>query len=167
MRHVVAAFGAFHSLAQTVRGFLMIRAAILGAAAVLLASSATAAPADDAGQKVLAERFQPFDQAAADGWEPATPDPLYLVTSTDKPAGAPLTLQPGAYKIVVLCDCNTMQVTLVGPDSAAVPPERSDGHGAMYSLDVHAAGAYLAGIDMDDCPKAQCAIGVKVYRKKA
>lgn len=145
----------------------MVRSAMLAAAAGLLAPIAVAAPADDAGQKVLAERFQPFDKASEDGWEASTPDPLYLVTSTDKPAGAPLTLQPGAYKIVVLCDCNTMQVTLVGPDSATVPPERSDGHGAMYSLDVHAAGAYLAGIDMDDCPKAKCAIGVKVYRKKA
>jgi hypothetical protein len=147
----------------------MRRTAILGAAAVLfapLAMAAPAAPADDGGQKVLVEAFQPFDKAAEDGWEAATPDPLYLVTSTDKPAGAPLTLQPGSYRIVVLCDCNAMQVTLVGPDSATLPPERSDGARAMYSLDVHAAGAYLAGIDMDDCPKKQCAVGVKVYRKK-
>ena len=145
----------------------MVRSAMLAAAVGLLAPMAMAAPADDAGQKVLAERFQPFDKASEDGWEASTPDPLYLFTSTDKPAGAPLTLQPGAYRIVVLCDCNAMQVTLVGPDSSTVPAERSDGTRAMYSLDVHAAGAYLAGIDMDDCPKARCVIGVKVYRKKA
>ena len=144
----------------------MVRSAILGAMA-LLASAASAVAADDAGQTaVLAQRFQPFDQAAQDGWEATTAEPLYLAAATDKSAGAPLTLEPGAYRIVVLCNCNSMQVTLVGPDTATVAPERSDTHGAMYSLDVHAAGAYLAGIDMDDCGVAQCAIGVKVYKKK-
>ncbi len=145
----------------------MVRSAILGAA-VLFASAATAAPADDTAKTaVLVERFQPFDEAAQDGWEATTPEPLYLAAATDKSAGAPLTLEPGAYRIVVLCNCNSMQVTLVGPDTATLPPERSDTHGAMYSLDVHTAGAYLAGIDMDDCDQTQCAIGVKVYRKKA
>ena len=153
----------------------MIRSAI-AASLMLLASTVPAVAADDPATEALtgpaasgsmADSFAPFDRAAEEGWAATTPDPLLLSTATDKPAGAPLNLQPGAYRIVVLCDCNAMQVTLVGPDSATVPPERSDGHGAMYSLDVHAAGAYLAGIDMDDCPKAQCAIGVKVYRKKA
>ena len=146
----------------------MDRLAIIGAAAIFLVSAAAAAAADDTAQTaVLVQRFEPFDQAAGDGWEATTPDPLYLAAATDKSAGAPLTLQPGAYRIVVLCNCNSMQVTLVGPDSATLPPERSDTHGAMYSLDVHAAGAYLAGIDMDDCAEKTCAIGVKVYRKKA
>ena len=145
----------------------MVRLAILGAAA-LFASQAAAAPADDTSPtSALVQRFAPFDQAAQDGWDPVTPEPLYLAAATDKSAGAPLTLQPGAYRIVVLCDCNIMQVTLVGPDSATLPSERSDDHGAMYSLDVNAAGAYLAGVDMDDCPRATCAVGVKVYRKKS
>jgi hypothetical protein len=145
----------------------MVRSAILGAA-VLFASAQGASAADDASQtSVVAQRFEPFDKAALDGWEAATAEPLYLAAATDKSAGAPLTLQPGAYRIVVLCNCNSMQVTLVGPDNMTVPPERSDEHGAMYSLDVHAAAAYLAGIDMDDCGVAKCAVGVKVYRKKS
>jgi hypothetical protein len=173
MRHVVAAFRAFHSLAQTLGRRRMIRTAIV-ATTLLMASAAAAASAGDAATEaltgpsassVLAEGFAPFDKAAEDGWASMTPDPLFLSTATDKPAGAPLNLQPGAYRIVVLCDCNVMQVTLVGPDSANVPPERSDGRRAMYSLDVHDAASYLVGIDMDDCPKAKCDVGVKVYRK--
>ena len=145
----------------------MIRMALIGAAAILAASAASAAPGDEESQQAtLVERFMPFDQVAEDGWAPVTSAPLYLAVATDKPAGAPLTLQPGAYRVVVLCDCGQMEVTLVGPDGASVPSERSDDHRAMYSLDVHAAGAYLAGIDMNDCGYAKCEVGVKVYRKK-
>ena len=145
----------------------MTRIAMLAATAILTASAAAAAPGDEESQKAaLAERFMPFDQAAQDGWEPAAPDPVYLTAASDKSAAAPLTLKPGAYRVVVLCDCGQMEVTLVGPDSAPVPSERSDDRRAMYSLDVHAAGAYLAGIDMNDCGYAKCEIGVKVYRKK-
>ena len=145
----------------------MVRLAILGMTAALAAQAAAAAPLVGATPaQVLTERFAPFDQAAEDGWEVTTPAPLLISASVDKPAGAPLTLQPGAYRIVVLCDCDMMEVTLLRPDSTAVPAERSDDHGAMYSLDVSAAGSYLTGIDMDDCAQATCQIGVKVYRKK-
>ncbi len=145
----------------------MIRMAMIGAAAILAASAASAAPGDEATQQAtLVESFAPFDQAAGDGWAATTPTPLYLLAATDKSAGAPLTLQPGAYRVVVLCDCGQMEVTLVGPDSSTVPPERSDDRRVMYTLDVHAAGAYLAGVDMDDCGYAKCVIAVKVYRKK-
>ena len=152
----------------------MIRRVMIGAAALLLATAAMARPAKDAATEVLtqdtanavlAEGFAPFDKAAEDGWGPVTPEPLYLSTATDKPAGAPLTLKPGAYRIVVLCDCNAMEVTLVAPDASRVPSERSDSRRAMYSLDVRDAGAYLVGVDMDDCPKAKCEVGVRVYRK--
>ena len=150
----------------------MVRLTILGMAAVLAASTAFAAPlklpgesaADD--HQILADGFAPFDdQASKDGWGAVTAEPVFLTASTGMPTGAPLTLKPGAYRIVVLCGCDMMEVTLLGPDNSPVAVERADDHRAMYSLDVPSAGAYLAGIDMDDCPKVQCAIGVKVYRK--
>lgn len=151
----------------------MVRPIILAVAAALAASPSLAAtpkldlnaapsPEDN---KVLADGFAPFDQAARDGWEATSPEPLYLSAGNDMPAGAPLMLQPGSYRIVVLCDCNMMEVTLLRPDNQPVASERSDDRRAMYSLDVPTAGPYLAGIDMDDCPKAQCDIGVKIYRK--
>jgi hypothetical protein len=151
----------------------MVRIAIL-ASLLLLASPAAAASGGDAATEALtgpaagagfSEGFAPFDKAAQDGWASTTPEPLLLSTATDKPAGAPLNLKPGAYRIVVLCDCNAMAVSLVAPDSSTVPAERSDNRRAMYSLDVHDAGSYLVGVDMDDCPKAKCEVGVKVYRK--
>ena len=145
----------------------MVRLAILGMTTALAAQAAAAEPPLAAAPpQVLAERFAPFDEAAQDGWEVTTPAPLILYATVDKPAAAPLTLQPGAYRVVVLCDCNMMEVSLLRPDTTAVPAERSDDHGAMYSLDVPTAGSYLTGIDMDDCAQAKCPIGVKVYRKK-
>ncbi len=145
----------------------MIRTTMIAVAAILAASVASAAPGDEEGQKAaLVERFTPFDQAAQGAWEATTPEPLYLAAATDKSVAAPLTLKPGAYRVVVLCDCGQMEVTLVGPDSSPLPSERADDRRAMYSLDVHAAGAYLAGIDMNDCGQAKCEIAVKVYRKK-
>ena len=151
----------------------MVRPILLALAAALAASPVLAAPhglklaadAPPADHKVLDDGFAPFDQAAQDGWEATSPGPVYLSAATDKPAGTPLTLKPGAYRIVVLCDCNMMEVTLLRPDNQPVAPERTDDRRAMYSLDVPSAGAYLAGIDMDDCPKPQCDIGVKIYRK--
>ena len=150
----------------------MVRLAILCMTAAFAVSTAFAAPlklpGDSAAQDnpIVAQGFAAFDdQAAKDLWEATTPEPLYLSAATGKPTGAPLNLTPGAYRIVVLCECDAMEVTLLGPDNSPVAAERTDDRRAMFSLDVHAAGAYLAGIDMDDCPKLQCAIGVKVYRK--
>ncbi len=156
----------------------MVRICFLALAAIMAVSPALGAthksrrladaPAGDVvsadDQKTLSDGFAPFDQAAAEGWEPAG-EPVFLSTPQDMPAGAPLTLQPGAYRVVVLCDCDMMEVTLLKPDNQTIAAERSDNRRAMYSLDAPAAGAYLVGIDMDDCPKTACAIGVKVYRK--
>ncbi len=135
-----------------------------------MALIATAAFAADTGgdHKALTDRFAPFDQqAAGDGWESIAPEPVYASVAVDKPEGSPMMLQAGAYKVVVLCDCGMMEVTLLRPDSTTVAPERADDHGAMYSLDVPTSGTYLTGIDMDDCSRAKCDVGVKVYRKKA
>ena len=145
----------------------MLRIATAGLIAVMIATSAMAADPGDA-HPALAERFAPFDQqAASDGWETTQPEPIYASVAVGTPEGASLALKPGAYKVVVLCDCAAMEVTLLKPDSSTVAPERSDEHGAMYSLDVPTAGAYLAGIDMDDCGRAKCDVAVRVYRKKA
>jgi hypothetical protein len=147
----------------------MTRFVLLGVAAALAASSALApalAVAQDA-RKVVSDRFTPFDRAArSDGWESISPQPIFASVAVNKPQGSPMTLQPGSYRVVVLCNCSMMEVTLLRPDNSPVPPERSDDHGAMYSLDVPVAGAYLTGIDMDDCAKAACEVAVKVYRKK-
>ncbi len=145
----------------------MLRIATVGLSAVLMATSAMAADTGDS-HAALAERFAPFDQqAASDGWETTQPEPIYASVAVGTPEGASLMLRPGAYKVVVLCDCAAMEVTLLKPDSSTISPERSDVHGAMYSLDVPAAGAYLTGIDMDDCGRAKCDVAVRVYRKKS
>jgi hypothetical protein len=148
----------------------MTRFAILGMAAALAASSALApalALAQGDGRKVVSDRFTPFDKAAeSDGWASISPQPIFASVAVNKPEGSPMTLQAGSYRVVVLCNCNAMEVTLMRPDNSTVPPERSDDHGAMYSLDVPAPGVYLTGIDMDDCAKAACEVAVKVYRKK-
>ena len=142
----------------------MARFAILALAAALAASPAWA---QDEVRHAAADGFAPFDQQAdSDGWVSISPQPLYLTAGVDKPAGAPLTLQPGSYRIVVICDCGMMEVTMLRPDNSPIAAERSDDRRAMYSVDVPTAGAYLAGIDMDDCSKAECEVALKVYRKK-
>ena len=137
-----------------------------GLAGALAAVSMAAAAQEAALPAALVERFAPFDQAAQEGWEATTPAPLLLTAATGKAAAAPMTLEPGSYRIVVLCDCALMDVTLLRPDSTTVPPERSGEQAAMYSLDVTIQGAYLTGVDMDDCAAVRCDVAVKVYRKK-
>ena len=141
----------------------MIRIALLAVAAALMAAPALAA---DEPHQALLEHMAPFDKAAEDGWEALAPVPIYASVAVGTPEGAPLTLQPGAYRVVVLCDCGMMDVTLLRPDNSPVAPERSDDHGAMFSFDVPTAGAYLTGLDMQDCSQPKCEVGLKVYRKK-
>lgn len=131
---------------------------------------ATAAPAepetDMTVQAQLATRFDPFDKAAGEEWEPAFPTPFYRKTPQGSPEAVPLSLPAGAYMIVVLCNCSSMDVTLIGPGGTKIEPMRHNDQGAMYSLDVAVAGDYLTGVDMGDCDQAQCDLAVKVYRKK-
>ncbi len=141
----------------------MIRVAMLVLGAALMTTTALAA--DDPHQ-VLLEHMAPFDKAAEDGWQALAPVPIYASVAVGTPEGAPLSLQPGAYRVVVLCDCGTMEVTLLRPDNSPVPAERSDDHGAMFSFDVPTAGAYLTGLDMQDCGQPKCDVALKVYRKK-
>jgi hypothetical protein len=162
----------FHGLTGTVRETArMVRPILLGLAAVLTASAALAAPLKLPGaapadaHRVLADGFMPFDQAAGDGWTQVTREPVYLSAGITTPASTTFDLKPGSYRVVVLCDCTAMEVTLLQPDATTLPAERKDDRRAMYSFDVPAAGAYLTGIDMDACNQTLCAIGVKVYRK--
>ncbi len=133
-----------------------------------LASTAVAAPEEDPiRQAVIAARFDPFDKAAGDGWEPAFPTPFYRLAGTGQPDAVPLALTPGAYMVVVLCNCETMDVSLVAPGGSTVAPSRTNDQGAMYSLDVAAPGDFLTGVDMNDCEDKACDFAVKVYRKKS
>ncbi len=147
----------------------MGRALISGVLAAALAAQVAAAEpeTDSARQTALAGRFEPFDQAAGAEWEPAFPTPFYRKAPANGPEPVTLALAPGAYMVVVLCRCESMDVTLIGPGGTKVEPMRHSDQAAMYSLDVTVAGDYLTGIDMGECGEKQCDLAVKVYKKKA
>lgn len=135
--------------------------------AALFAGAAAAEPeTDPARQAELAARFQPFDRAAGSQWAPAFPTPFYRKAAAGGPEAVPLSLDPGSYMVVVLCNCTGMDVTLVGPGGTKVEPIRHNGEASMYSLDVALPENYLTGIDVGDCNAAKCELAVKVYRKK-
>jgi hypothetical protein len=145
---------------------------LLAAAAAMAASPAWArprAPAIEGGQAsqeaAVAARFAPYDKAALKGWSAATPTPIYRNAGDGDSVQAPFALQPGGYRVVVLCDCRAMDVTLSGADGARVPADRSGDQGAVYTFDVPSTGTYVAGIDMNECARDVCVVGVKVYRK--
>jgi hypothetical protein len=138
------------------------------AASMLAAGPVLAAPEQDMERQAsMALRFEPFDKGGGSDWSPAFPAPFFRTVAAGKPEPVPLQLKPGAYMIVVLCNCKAMEVTLVTADGSTITPLRSNEQGAMYSLDVKDAGGYLAGIDMDACDEASCDFAIKVYRKKA
>ncbi len=148
--------------------------AFAGMTAVVLGSLMLAAPAvraepeeDLERQAVMAQRFVPFDSGGGEGWENAFPTPIFRQAATGKPEGVPLALKAGSYMIVVLCNCQAMDVTLVAHSGDMIAPLRKNDQAAMYSIDVPAAGDYLVGVDMNDCDEKACDIGVKVYRKKS
>ena len=148
----------------------IIISGLLGAALWIGAAGRGAALAepetDMTVQAQLAARFDPFDKAAGTGWEPAFPTPIYRKAPQGGPEAVPLSLQAGSYMIVVLCNCDSMDVSLIGPGGTKIEPIRHNDQGAMYSLDAAVAGDYLTGIDMGDCDSAKCDLAVKVYRKK-
>lgn len=145
-------------------GRIVLAGVLMSACAI---GVARAEPEDDMmKQAELAGRFDPFDKAAGAEWAPAFPTPFYRKAPAEGPEAVPLRLSPGAYMIVVLCDCANMDVTLLAPGGARIEPVRKNEQGAMYSLDAPAAGDYLAGIDMGECGEKTCDLAVKVYRKK-
>lgn len=150
----------------------MDRLALLMAVVAMAASPAWArpkAPATLGGQAsqeaAVAARFAPYDKAALKGWSVATPAPVFRNAGDGDSVHTPFALQPGGYRVVVLCDCTAMDVTLSGADGARVPADRSGDQGAVYTFDVPGAGTYVAGIDMNECARDVCVVGVKVYRK--
>ena len=156
-------------MGQTKKAWVAAFAGMSGVvlSALLIASPHAEPEPDLERQAAMAERFTPFDSGGGPGWENAFPTPEFRLVPAGKPEAMTLTLKPGAYMIVALCNCQSMQVTLVGPDGAMIAPLRSNDQAAMYSLDVKAAGDYLTGVDMDGCAEKDCDIGVKVYRKKS
>ena len=142
--------------------------ALVSALTLLSAPLARAAPEPDIErQAAMAQRFEPFDGAGGPGWTTAFPTPFFRAVASGKPEAVPLRLRPGAYMIVVLCNCQSMEVTLVGPGETTIAPLKSGDQAAMYSLDVKDGADYLAGVDMGACSEAQCDFAVKVYRKES
>ncbi len=137
------------------------------AALVLGACPALAEPQTDLErQAAMARRFDPFDSNKGPGWENALPTPLFhrLAEGDSEPVDLPL--KKGAYMIVVLCNCDAMDVTLLGPEGTALPALKSNQQSAMYSLDAPADGDYLVGVDMTECGEDHCDLAIKPYVKK-
>jgi hypothetical protein len=152
----------------------MTRTVVCGAAlaaAVLTALAAQAVRAepeqDLERQAAMAQRFDVFDKGGGQGWENAFPAPFVRAVPAGKSEPVPYSLKPGAYMIVVLCNCRSMKVTLVDANGKKTEPLRSNEQAAMYSLDVADDAGYLTGIDMAECDEDACDVGIKVYRKKS
>ncbi len=146
-----------------------MRRLILAASALTLlaASGAAAGPETDlTRQASMAERFDPFDKASGSDWEAAFPYPFFRSSGQGDVDAVPLLLKPGAYTVVVLCSCEKMDVVLHAPDGSDPPPARSNEQGAMYTLDVAAAGEFVVSTNMDTCAEDACGFAVKAYRKK-
>ncbi len=141
----------------------------LAAAAALLlgACPALADPQTDLErQAAMAKRFDPFDANKGPEWENALPTPLFRRVAEGASDPVDLPLKRGAYMIVVLCNCDAMDVTLLTPDGTALPPLKSNQQSAMYSLDAPADGDYLVGVDMTECGEDPCDLAIKPYRKR-
>jgi hypothetical protein len=140
----------------------------LAACSLLPLTGARAEPEEDLERQVaMAQRFEPFDTGGGPGWENAFATPFVRSVAAGKPEPVTFTLKPGAYMVVVLCNCQQMAVSLLDAKGKTIIPLRTNEQAAMYSLDVAEAGLYLAGIDMDECDDKACDVGVKVYRKKS
>jgi hypothetical protein len=134
---------------------------------LLALASARAEPDEDlTRQAAMAERFEPFDKAGGPDWEAAFPFPFFRSAGVGDVDAVFLTLKPGAYTVVVLCNCSKLTIALHPPDGSTTPPARTNDEGAMYTLDVASAGQYVVSTKMDDCQAEPCSYAVKAYRKK-
>jgi hypothetical protein len=156
------------ALVQPTASMLALAAATGGALALVGASPALAEPEQDlARQTLMVQRFEVFDKGGGSDWEAAFPAPFVRAVAQGTPEPVMFPLKPGAYMIVVLCNCQAMAVSLLDAKGTTIAPLRSNDQAAMYSLDVDSAGDYLTGIDMNGCGDKTCDVGVKVYRKKS
>ena len=114
----------------------------------------------------MAARFAPFDGVTGSEWEPAFDFPTFRSAAVGEVDSSPFKLQPGAYRVVVLCNCAKMEVALFQPDGKEALPDRSNEQAAMYALDVPSAGQFVVGVQMQDCPEERCDYAFKTYRKK-
>ncbi len=146
----------------------MIRLILAGLAILALSPAAALAEeeTDLVRQAALAERFTPFESAGGAEWEGAFATPFFRAAEAGGKDAVQMELQPGAYMIVALCNCESMDVTLVAPDVQVLQPVRFSEQAAMYSVDVGKGGIYLAGIDMAECAEAKCGFAIKAYRRK-
>ncbi len=146
----------------------MKTAMLATALAVLLgAGPALADPLTDIEhQATMAKRFDPFDANKGAEWEQAFETPFFRTVAAGESDPVTLPLKRGAYMIVVLCNCDSMDVTLLSSDGMTIAPLKSNQQSAMYSLDAPADGDYLVGIDMSECGESTCDLAVKAYRKK-
>ena len=136
-------------------------------ATTLAVPAAFAAPEEDmARQAAMAARFQPFDAVTGSDWTAAFPYPFFRAAAESESDSVSLVLKPGAYKVVVLCNCEKIDVALKAPDGSAPTPDRSNDQGAMYSLDVAADGEFEVSTTLRTCQETHCDFAVKAYRKK-
>ncbi len=134
---------------------------------VLAVTAARASVEEDmTRQAAMAERFAPFDNAGGDDWEPAFPFPTFRSAAVGEVDSSPMTLEPGAYRVVVLCNCEKMEVVLFQPDGKEALADRSGDQAAMYALDVPAAGQFVVGAQMEGCQEDRCDFAFKTWRKK-
>jgi hypothetical protein len=133
----------------------------------LTAPAALAEPEEDlTRQAAMAERFQPFDEAQGSDWAPAFPFPFFRSVGMGDIDSVSLLLKPGAYTVVVLCNCDKIAINLHQPDGSTVTPARSNEQGAMFSLDVATGGEFIVATNMEDCDDEPCNYAIKAYRKK-
>lgn len=138
----------------------------IASSALLASSAAVAAPEEDtARQAIIAGRFQPFDAMTSQGWSAAFPFPFFRNAAAGESDSVSLVLKPGAYRVVVLCNCDKIDVALKTPANTVPDPDRRNDQGAMYSLDVPATGEFEISTTLRACQEARCDFAVKAYRK--
>ena len=145
---------------------VMLAAGALAAGPLGLSTAHAASEEDMTLQAAMAERFTLFDKATGSDWEQAFDFPTFRSAAVGEVDSSPFKLAPGAYRVVVLCNCTKMEVALFTPDGKEALPDRSNEQAAMYALDVPAAGQFVVGVQMQDCPLDRCDYAFKTYRKK-
>ena len=144
--------------------------AVVLAVSALFAAGAPAVRAagseeDMTRQAAMATRFAPFDNVTGTEWQPAFPFPSFRNAAVGEVDSSPVTLQTGAYRVVVLCNCTKMEVALFLPDGKEALADRTNDQAAMYAIDAPAPGQFVVGVQMQDCPEDACDYAFKVYKK--
>ena len=143
------------------RGLIL---AVLCSAAVAI--PAFAAPDEDAArQAAMAERFKPFDAMTGSDWGAAFASPFYRSAAQGESDSVSLVLKPGTYTVVILCNCEKIDMAMKAPDGSVPAPARSNDQGAMYRLNVVKGGEYEVSTTLRGCQEVSCSFAVKAYVK--